>query len=115
MRSDSSGCELRGQLRIFRDALRMKLQVDPLLETHLLDRFDVAGPRSEGQPVERVENLLVLGELLLKLRVVDVGFLFRGRARATAAAQNASAKPNDLRTSASASHSIKRLTGPKVD
>ena len=55
--------ELLRQLRILRDALRVKLQIDPLLHAHFANRLDVARPRPEGQPVERMEDLLVLREL----------------------------------------------------
>ncbi len=48
------------QLRILRDALRVKLKVDPFFDAHLANHFDVSRPRPERQPVERVEHLLVL-------------------------------------------------------
>ena len=59
--------QLRVKQRVLRDPLGMELPVDPLLEAHRLHCFYVAGARPEGQPVERLENLLVAGERLLEL------------------------------------------------
>jgi hypothetical protein len=51
----------------------VKLLIDPLLQPHFLDRFDVARPRPEREPVERVQDLLILAELFLKLAEVGRG------------------------------------------
>ena len=58
--------EMRFQHRIFRHAIGMKLLVDPLLQADALHAFDVAGPRPEGEAIQRVDDLLVLRELLLE-------------------------------------------------
>jgi hypothetical protein len=41
----------------------MQLLIDPLRKAHLFDALDVAGPQSIAQPVERVQNGLLLGEI----------------------------------------------------
>jgi hypothetical protein len=43
------------------------LAVDPLLEAHRLHCLDVAGTGTEGEAVERLQDLLIGGKLLLKL------------------------------------------------
>ena len=42
------------------DSFGMKLKLDPFLEAHLLDTLHVAGPRAEGEPVERVDSAFML-------------------------------------------------------
>ena len=72
--------ELGFQVRAFPDALGMKLEIDPFLQAHLLDLSDVSGTRAEGQPVERVNHLLVVRELLLEhsgLVLLRIGGLSR--------------------------------------
>ena len=60
----------------------MKLQVDPFLQAHLLNGFDIAGARAEGETVQRVNHLVVFREFLLKLRIIDLGILLNGPAPA---------------------------------
>ena len=53
----------------------MQLEVDPLLEAHGLYLLRVARARTEGKPVQRVENLPFFGKLLEKPAcLVRVGF-----------------------------------------
>ena len=59
-----------GELRIFCNALGVKLLVDPLLQAHFPHCLDVAGARAEGQAIECVEDLLVFAERLTELAVV---------------------------------------------
>ena len=44
----------------------MKLLVDPLFETDLLEPLHIAGAWAEGQPTERVQDLLVLAKFFLE-------------------------------------------------
>ena len=53
--SSSTGCS--------GDAVGVQLRVDPLLQPHGVDALDVAGPRPERQPVQRLNNPLVPGNL----------------------------------------------------
>ena len=39
----------------------MQLQIDPLLHAQLADFLDIARAGAEGQPVHRLQDLLVLG------------------------------------------------------
>ena len=48
------------------DAIGMKLQIDPLVDAHAADSLGVAGAGAEGEPVERLLDLLV-GQKLLRL------------------------------------------------
>ncbi len=59
-----------GELRIFRNALGVKLEVDPLLQAHFADGFDVARTGTKRQTVDRVEDLLVLTQALVELAVI---------------------------------------------
>jgi hypothetical protein len=45
------------------DFLGMKLKLDPFVESHRAHFLRVTGPRSEGQPVERLDYLLVSWQL----------------------------------------------------
>ena len=67
------GLELFGKHRVLGDALRVELAVDPLLEAHRLHFLDVAGTGAEGEAVERLQDLLIAGKLLLKLAGRDRG------------------------------------------
>ncbi len=58
--------EMRFQHRILVHAIGMKLLVDPLLQADVLHAFDVAGPGPEGEAIQRVDDLIVLRELLLE-------------------------------------------------
>src|SRR5580700_6715143 len=58
--------DLRLEHRIFRHAIGMKLLEEPLLQTDLFHALHVAGPRAEGQAIQRVQDLYVLWELLLE-------------------------------------------------
>ena len=73
----------------------MKLQVDPLFQSHFLDGLDVARPGSERQPVERVQDLLIFRKLFLELRVIGVrlGFLGVRAGKRHRAQQHTAAKP----------------------
>src|ERR1039458_6626748 len=42
----------------------MKLLIDPLLQAHCPDAFDVAGSRAKAQTIERLQDGLVLGQPL---------------------------------------------------
>jgi hypothetical protein len=48
----------------------MKLLVDPLLKPSLFNSFDVTRLGPEGQPVQGVENFLLLGKWLIELAVI---------------------------------------------
>jgi len=61
---------VRRQLGILRNAVGVELGFDPLLNPKSLNRFDVAWPGSEGQPIERVQDFLILGERLIELAVI---------------------------------------------
>ena len=65
--------ELRLQHRILRQAIGMKLLIDPLLQADVLHALDVAGPGAERQAIQRVDDLLVLGELLLEQLGLELG------------------------------------------
>ena len=52
--------------RVFCNELRLQLLPNPLLDAEAADSIDVAGTRTERQPVQDVENLFVLGELLIE-------------------------------------------------
>ena len=43
---------------VFRDLLRMQLQLHPFRKPDAPHFFDIAGPRPESQPVQRVNDLL---------------------------------------------------------
>ena len=66
MRSDSSGWSCASSTGFSVDALGMKLLIDPFLQADLLHALDIAGPGAEGQPIQRVQDLIVLAELLLE-------------------------------------------------
>jgi hypothetical protein len=50
----------------------MKLEFDPLVNAHLGDAFDIAGPRAEGQAVEGMDGAF----LGVHLRLVGGGLVF---------------------------------------
>ena len=58
--------ELRFQHRVLGHAIGMQLLVDPFLQADPLHAFDVAGPRPEREAIQRVQDLIVLRELLLE-------------------------------------------------
>ena len=73
--------EPRFQHRILVHAVGMKLLEDPFLQADLLYAFDVAGPGAKGEAIQRVQDLVVLRELLLEQLVIvcRLGFFgFRG-------------------------------------
>ena len=72
-------CKLGFENRIFRDAVGVKLDVDPLLEPQLLDLCEIVRPRAEGQAVERVRDLLIVRKRNRELR--GLGGLPAGRQR----------------------------------
>ena len=47
---------------IFGNAVRVQLEVDPFVDAQPPDLLDIARTRSEGQPVQHLQDLLVLGE-----------------------------------------------------
>jgi hypothetical protein len=59
--------ELFGEHRVLGDALRVELAIDPLLEAHRFHVLEIAGAGTEGEAVERLQDLLIAGKLLLKL------------------------------------------------
>jgi hypothetical protein len=58
--------QLGFQIEILAKLFRMELEIDPALYPDALDFADVARPRAERQPVERVDRLVIFIELLLK-------------------------------------------------
>ena len=44
----------------------MELLVDPFFQAHLLYARDIARPRPKRQPIQRVQDLVVFGQLLLE-------------------------------------------------
>ena len=56
--------------RILFDAVGMKLLIDPFLQPDLLHALDIAGPGTEGQAIQRVQDLIVFPELFLEQLVV---------------------------------------------
>lgn len=48
----------------------MELLVEECLQSHLLDPFQVAGPRPEGDPVQKVKRPALLGHGLTPLFLI---------------------------------------------
>jgi hypothetical protein len=44
----------------------MKLLIDPLIDAHLTNLLDVSWPRSEGQTIQNMDDLLVEEQFLIK-------------------------------------------------
>ena len=73
--------EPRFKHRILVHAVGMKLLEDPFLQADLLHARDVAGPRPKGQAIQRVQDLIVFGKLLLEeLAIVGGLWSFLGLA-----------------------------------
>ncbi len=62
------------QLPAVRDSIGVKLEVDPLLQSHFLDGCNIARTRTKGQAIQSVQNFLVPIELLLELPVIGARF-----------------------------------------
>ena len=54
IRRVSSGCSLASRIGFSAIWSGMKLLIDPLIQTHLLHLFDVAGTRTKGQAIQRM-------------------------------------------------------------
>src|SRR5262249_51168651 len=66
----------------FGDSLGMKLKIDPLLQPHFFDCFDIASPGTESQPIERMQSLLVVRDPLLESAIIRLRSLSREDGRA---------------------------------
>ena len=62
--------------RLVVNGIGIELLLNPLCQPHLLDAFDVAGPRAVSQPVQRVQNRFVRAELR-NWQSLERGILFR--------------------------------------
>ena len=76
MRFRSAKAQLRFEQGIFRNALRVELQVDPFFETQLLNVLNITGPRPESKAAQGVLDLFLAGEGLAKLGGWFGTFLF---------------------------------------
>jgi hypothetical protein len=56
----------------------MKLAIHPLLQAHRLDFLRVAGTRTERQPVQGLQDFLIVGNLFEKLPGLPGILLFIG-------------------------------------
>ncbi len=61
------GLQLLRQQRVLRDALRVQLEFDPLLETHGLDLLHITGARTVGEAAQSLNYFLICCDLFEKL------------------------------------------------